>query len=913
MSSRLFPDSLTCQWHSLSIEDIEQILVSDFQQGLTPDEAAERQRQFGANQLEDRGGKSPWVRFLQQFNQPLLYILLLAGGIALFLQHWIDAGVIFAVVMINAIVGYIQESKAEKAIALLAASVRTEATVIRNSEKQTLPSEELVPGDLVQLGSGDKVPADLRLLKVKALQVDESSLTGESIPIAKATQPINRDNSLVERINMVYAGSIVTNGQGEGVVVAIGQATETGQISELVGQSETLTTPLMGKLEKFSWRLLYIILGLAAFTFAVGLGQQESWLSMFQASVALAVSGIPEELPPLVTIILAIGVSRMAARHAIIRKLPAVETLGSTTVICSDKTGTLTENKMTVSEIYADGRVYTVEGTGYATDGNILLQERPIDLTDAPGLVACLRNGSLCNDSRLELDKSLTVAGDPTEGALIVAAQKAGLEHASLEAEKPRLDSIPFESQYQYMATLHREGEGLSPVINSARSHLIYIKGAVEVLLPRCTRQLDALGEETYLNSVQIEQVAEEMANRGLRVLAFAQKQLSSARETLKREDVETEFTFIGLQGMSDPPRPEAIKAISNCQSAGIQVKMVTGDHGATAVAIALALHLKADEEMRVFTGKELEQMDDRNLNSAVESGTVFARVAPEQKLRLVKALQNQGEIVAMTGDGVNDAPALKQANIGIAMGQNGTEVAKEAADMILTDDNFASIEAAVEEGRTVYQNLQKAIAFVLPVNGGESLTILAGVWLGTALPILPLQILWINMISSSALSIPLAFEPQPQGVMQQPPYNPNRSLLSGSILRRIGFISLLNWAITFGIFEWMVNSTTSESLARTMAVQSLVAAEIFYLLSISQFIPSLWLNLRHKSHSIAYGSTIGIACIFILQVLFSQWQVMNLLFDTVPLTLNQSWICLGAGLPAVIVGSILKRFDPLQ
>ena len=913
MSSRLFSDSLTCQWHSLSLEDIEQILVSDFQQGLTQDEAAERQRQFGANQLNYRGGKSPWVRFLQQFNQPLLYILLLAGGIALFLQHWIDAGVILAVVMINALVGYIQESKAEKAIALLAASVRTEATVIRDSEKQTLPSEELVPGDLVKLGSGDKVPADLRLLKVKALQVDESSLTGESIPIAKGTEPINRDKSLFERINMVYAGSIVTAGQGEGVVVAIGQGTETGRISELVGQSETLKTPLIGKLEKFSWRLLYIILGLAAFTFAVGLGQEQSWLSMFQASVALAVSGIPEELPPLVTIILAIGVSRMAARHAIIRKLAAVETLGSTTVICSDKTGTLTENKMTVSEIYADGRLYTVEGTGYTTDGNILLQERPIDLTDAPGLLACLRNGSLCNDSRLELDESLTVAGDPTEGALIVAAQKAGLEQASLEAERPRLDSLPFESQYQYMVTLHRERKGISPVISSARSHLIYIKGAVEALLPRCARQLDAKGEETYLNQAEIEQVAEEMANRGLRVLAFAQKQLSSARETLEREDVDTELTFIGLQGMSDPPRPEAIKAISNCQSAGIQVKMVTGDHGATAVAIALALHLKADEEIRVFTGKELEQMGDRNLTSAVESGTVFARVAPEQKLRLVKALQNQGEIVAMTGDGVNDAPALKQADIGIAMGQNGTEVAKEAADMILTDDNFASIEAAVEEGRTVYQNLQKAISFILPVNGGESLTILAGVWLGTALPILPLQILWINMISSSALSIPLAFEPQPPGVMQQPPYNPNRSLLSGSILRRIGLISLLNWAITFGIFEWMVNSSQSESLARTMAVQSLVAAEIFYLLSISQFIPSLWLNLRHKSQSIAYGSTIGIGCIFILQVLFSQWPVMNRLFETVPLTLNQSWICLGAGLPAVIVGSILKRFDPLQ
>ena len=912
MSSRLSQDSLARQWHSLSIEEIEQILGSDLQRGLTHDEAAERRKQFGANQLSHREARSPWVRFLQQFNQPLLYILLLAGALALFLQDWIDAGVIFAVVSINAIIGYIQESKAEKAIAALAASITTETTAIRNGEEQILPSDELVPGDLVQLNSGDKVPADLRLSEVNSLQVDESALTGESVPVDKATQPIDGDTPLADRVNMVYAGTMVTAGQGQGMVVAIGEGTETGRISELVEQSETLTTPLMRKLEKFSWRLLYIILGLAAFTLAVGLGQGQSWVAMFKAAVALAVSGIPEELPPLVTIILAIGVSRMAARHAIIRKLPAVETLGSTTVICSDKTGTLTENEMTVEAIYADGREYTVEGTGYTTDGNILLHHRPVDLAEAPGLDACLRNGLLCNDSRLEAGEPFTVVGDPTEGALIVAARKVGWDCSSLNAEMPRLDSIPFESQHQYMATLHRESERPPSAASPAPSHIIYLKGSVEAVLQRCDRQLDATGEETPLSQEQIHQVADEMANRGLRVLAFAQKRVSSSQVTLQPEDVETGLTFIGLQGMIDPPRPEAIDAVDNCKSAGIQVKMITGDHGSTAAAIARAMHLKAGEQLQVFTGQDLESMGDGDLADAVGAGTVFARVVPKQKLRLVRALQNKGEIVAMTGDGVNDAPALKQADIGIAMGQAGTEVAKEAADMILTDDNFASIEAAVEEGRTVYQNLRKAIAFFLPVNGGESLTILASVWLGTVLPILPVQILWINMVSSSALSVPLSFEPQPEGLMQQPPHNPNHPLLSGSILRRIGIISLLNWAITFGVFEWTLDSTNNESLARTMAVQALVAAEIFYLLSISQFIPSLWLKLRHKSPSIAYAPTIGIACVFWLQVLFSQWPVMNLLFDTVSLTLSQSLICLGAGLPAAILGSILRRFDPL-
>ncbi len=909
---KLVRTSLEYQWHSLSVGEVTQILTSDVEQGLTSDEAARRREKFGVNQLTLRQSKNPYQLFLQQFNQPLLYILLLAGVITLLLQDWLDAGVIFAVVLINAIVGYIQEFKAENALAALAASIATVVTAIRQGKEQTLDSEALVPGDLVKLNTGDKVGADLRLIEVNNLQTDESALTGESVPVDKTTEVIDAATPLADRQNMAYAGTVIIAGQGTGLVVAIAEAMETGRISQLVAQGTSLKTPLTRKLEQFSWRLLYIILGLAAFTFAVGLSQERSWLPMFQAAVALAVSGIPEELPSLVTITLAIGVSRMAARHAIIRNLPTVETLGSATVICADKTGTLTENQMTVKEIYAGGKLYQVEGTGYSCTGQILHQHQPLDLESELTLNACLRNGLLCNDSYLETAAGqFTVAGDPTEGALIVAATKGGLPAPILTKTMPRLDAIPFDSQFQYMATLH-EQKNKHHNVNSG--NITYVKGAVETILARCDRQLVNTATES-LPRARIHQLAEDMGKRGLRVIAFAQKQVAASQQTIEREDIATGLVFVGLQGMIDPPRPEAIAAVANCLAAGIKVKMITGDHATTACAIARMLNLNPKGEIIAFTGKELQLMSDRDLTTAVQEGVVFARVAPEQKLRLVNALQSQAEIVAMTGDGVNDAPALKQADIGIAMGKAGTEVAKESADMILTDDNFAAIEAAVEEGRTVYHNLQKAIAFVLPVNGGEALTILASVLLGTALPILPLQILWLNMVSSSALSIPLAFDHQTQDVMAQPPRHPQQPLLSSSILRRILVISLLNWAITFGIFEWVMYTTANEVLARTMAVQALVAAEIFYLLSISQLLPSIWTRLRQgkksASQAIAYPSAIGIACVVILQILFSQWSILNSLFDTMPLNFTQGLICIVVGLPAVFLGSLFRRFDP--
>ncbi|HYX15635.1 MAG TPA: cation-transporting P-type ATPase [Nostoc sp.] len=901
-------DLLNYEWHTLAEQEVVQTLGSHSQAGLSHEEATTRHQQMGANQLTSKGGKSPLLKFLEQFNQPLLYILLTAGVVTLLLQDWIDAGVIFAVTLINVIIGYIQESKAEGAIAALSKAVTTEATVIRNGQKTRLASTELVVGDLVLLASGDKVPADLRLLSVRGLQVDESALTGESVPVEKATASLAVETPLAERSNMAYAGSFVTFGQGEGIVVAIADATETGRISQLIESSTNLKTPLTRNIDKFSKTLLYVILGLAALTFAVGLGQGESWIDVFKATVALVVSAIPEGLPAIVTVTLAIGVSRMARRNAIIRKLPAVETLGSTTVICSDKTGTLTENQMTVQKIYAGGQHYTASGIGYAPDGEILMNQQPVDF-NADGQVAVwesLEAGLLCNDSHIEWqDRRWNLVGTPTEGALITAANKAGLTQENLEQELPRIDTIPFESQFQYMATLHE--------LDAKRGlNVIYLKGSVETILQRCDYMLDAQGQQAALNPATVEQEVARMAKQGLRVLAFARKEVTSNKRSLERHDIDRGLVFLGLQGIIDPPRSEAIAAVNACQSAGIKVKMITGDHALTAAAIARQMGICSAEE-QVFTGQQLTRMDEKEFAQAAEQGMVFARVAPEQKLRLVKALQLRGEIVAMTGDGVNDAPALKQADIGVAMGIAGAEVAKESADMLLTDDNFASIEAAVEEGRGVYGNLRKAIAFLLPINVGESMTILIAILLATVLPILPIQILWLNMVSSVGLIAPLAFEPKSGQLMQQPPRNPREKLLSGSLLQRILAISVFNWVVIFGVFQWIFQTTDNEALARTMAINGLVAAEVFYLLSITQFLPSLVARIQGKRTRVAYAPAIGIVVVVFLQCLFSQWSIMNQFFDTTPLTFTQALICIAVGLPMVLIALILQRFDPLN
>ncbi|NJM76966.1 MAG: cation-transporting P-type ATPase [Acaryochloridaceae cyanobacterium RU_4_10] len=892
------------EWYSLPIAEAAQRLKSNLETGLTSTEVDRRQTQFGPNELVGKPGKSAWMRFLLQFNQPLLYILLAAGVVTAFLQEWVDSAVIFGVTLLNAIIGFVQESKAEDAIAALAESVNTEATVIREGQTTRISSNQVVAGDLVLLAAGDKVPADLRLVEASNLTLDESGLTGESVPVEKDPQPLALETALADRTNMAYAGSLVASGQGQGLVVAIASETETGRISQMMEQSIDTETPITRKINKFSQKLLYVILGVAALVFVVGLSRTGSWVDVFTTTVAFAVAAIPEGLPAIVTITLAIGVSRLARRNAIMRKLAAVETLGSTTVICSDKTGTLTENQMTVQGIYAGNQRYSVTGTGYDPEGEILLDDRPIDLANAPVLEDCLRAGLLCNDSHLqEQDGQYAIVGDPTEGALVVVAQKAGLTRQNVEREMPRLSVIPFDSQFQYMATLHQTHTG----------NTVYVKGSMESILKRCDRKANAQGQLEPLDRPQIEHRAEAVAKQGLRILAFAKKIVPVGQQSLDRSDLDRGLVLLGLQGMIDPPRSAAISAIRACQSAGIQVKMITGDHPLTATAIARRMKLSKGDEVRSFTGQELSRMNEQELAQAAESGVVFARVAPEQKLRLVKALQSQGEIVAMTGDGVNDAPALKQADLGIAMGITGTEVAKEAASTILTDDNFASIEAAVEEGRTVYQNLIKAIGFTLPTNGGEGLIVFVGVLSGTVLPILPLQVLWVNMVSSITLTAPLAFEPKSKNVMQLPPRNPNEPLLTPRLVRRILIISLFNLIAVFGTFLWARQTTGNVALARTMAVDTLISAEAFYLLSISQFIPSVFAKLRYRSRRIAYAPAIGIIAIVILQTLFSQWSVMNQLFQTVPVSVTQEAIGIGASLPVIVIVLLLERFDPLR
>ncbi|MDB9528668.1 cation-transporting P-type ATPase [Oscillatoria sp. CS-180] len=894
--------------HHLSTQEVLGYFTSDAEAGLSAEDVANRYEKYGLNELTFKPGKPAWLRFLLQFNQPLLYILLFAGAVKALLGSWTNAGVIWGVTVINAVIGYIQEAKAEGAIASLSKAVTTEASVLRDGQPLRIPSQELVPGDVVLLASGDKVPADLRLLKVRNLQVDESALTGEAVPVEKSVQPLPPDTPLAERHNMAYAGSFVTFGQGTGLVVATANATEMGQISQSMERQVPLMTPLTRKFAKFSRILLYAILTLATLTFVVGLGQGGELLYMFEAAIALAVSAIPEGLPAVVTVTLAIGVNRMASRHAIIRKLPAVEALGSATVICSDKTGTLTENQMTVQAIYAGEQHYTVSGGGYSAKGEIRLgTDTPSsDLVEydwPPALRDCLVAGMLCNDSQLkQTGEDWSVVGDPTEGALITSAAKAGFSQAGLAATQPRLDAIPFESEYQYMATLH-----------DGSPRTIYIKGSVEALLQRCSQMIDQGGQAIAIQPEAIEKTVDSMAAQGLRVLAFAKKEVGSHQHSVDHDDIEAGLIFLGLQGMIDPPRPEAIAAVHACQAAGIRVKMITGDHIATAQAIAQRMGIQASSDVTAFEGRQLAQMESRQLAQATEDGAVFARVAPAQKLQLVEALQSKGDIVAMTGDGVNDAPALKQADIGIAMGKGGTEVARESADMLLTDDNFASIEAAVEEGRTVYQNLRKAIAFLLPVNGGESMTIFISALLARELPILSLQVLWLNMINSITMTVPLAFEAKSPGIMQTAPRNPNEPLITKTLLRRILAVSLFNWILIFGIFEWAKFTTGDIPTARTMAIQALVAARVVYLLSISQLGRSLVAYLLGRTSRITNAPYIvlGIVVAMILQILFSQWGLMNILFETAPLTWNQWLVCLIPMLPMVPWAIFANRIDP--
>lgn len=864
--------------HHLPAHEIVLLLETDVAMGLTSDEAARRLERFGPNLLPKFRRHGPLIRFLLQFHHPLIYVLLAATAVTASLGEWVDAGVIFGVVLVNAVVGFIQESRAEAALESLAAMMKTEAVVRRDGGKLRIASADIVPGDVVLLESGDKVPADLRLTRIRELRVDESALTGESLPVEKADQVLPPETVVGDRKNMAFSGTFVTYGQGAGVVVSTGTETELGRIHQLMGETAQLATPLTDKLASFSKVLTVAILGLAAVTFALGIWRGQPATEIFMAAVALAVGAIPEGLPAAVTITLAIGVGRMARRNAIIRKLPAVETLGSTTVICSDKTGTLTKNEMTVQAILAGDQIFDVEGAGYEPTGAIHADGAEVAIDANPALRECLLAGALCNDAQLvQHDGRWTIVGDPTEGALLVAARKGGIDVDRIGSDCVRVDVIPFESERQFMATLHR--------LESDRDGTIYLKGAVERVLRLCDQMVAADGSDQRIDPQRVLACTSAFAGRGLRVLAVARKPLRADTTILADREVEGGFSFLGLQAMMDPPRPEAIAAVRACQQAGIAVKMITGDHAVTARAIAAQIGLNGRKhpengELVAMAGQELAATAQEQLPEAADRTAVFARVSPEQKLRLVEALQARAHVVAMTGDGVNDAPALKQANIGVAMGRGGTEVAKEAADMVLTDDNFASIEAAVEEGRCVFDNLTKFIVWTLPTNMGEGLVLLTAIALGTVLPILPVQILWINMTTAVALGLMLAFEPKEPGIMARSPRDPGQPILTGVLIERIVMVSLLMLAGAYGVFLWELERTASVVAARTAAVNVFVMVELFYLFNCR----SLERTMFHVGLFSNPWIWRGIAAMTGLQLMLTYSSSMNRLFHTAPI-----------------------------
>ncbi|MBN1141408.1 MAG: cation-transporting P-type ATPase [Deltaproteobacteria bacterium] len=865
LKERKFP------WHLLETGEALARLNSS-SEGLTPEQARERLAEHGPNRLPPPPRRSPLLRFLLQFHNLLIYVLLVAAIVAGLLGHWLDAAVILGVVVVNAAIGFLQEGKAEKALESIRAMLSLHAFVRRGGRREEIAAEEVVPGDIVLLQAGDKVPADLRLLHVKELRIDEAILTGESEPVAKDVAPVVEEAPLGDRLCLAFSGTVVTYGQGTGVVVETGRTTEIGRISEMLKEVETLTTPLLRAMDRFARFLTLAILFFAAVTFAFGfLMRGYSPTEMFLAAVSLIVAAIPEGLPAIVTITLAIGVQRMAQRNAIVRRLPAVETLGSVTVICSDKTGTLTRNEMTVRSVVTAGRRYEVGGAGYDPHGAFLLEGEDVPPEQDAILAAMGRVAVLCNDSVLaHSGGQWLVQGDPTEGALLAWGRKMGLDPEEEGKETPRVDSIPFESEHRFMATLHHDHEGHS---------FICLKGAPERLLDMCARQRGLSGDQD-LDRPYWERRAADLAERGERLLGAAFMRVAGQKQQLSFQDVASGLTLLGLFGITDPPRGEAIAAVKACRSAGIQVKMITGDHAKTAQAIGSQMGI--GNRRRVVTGSELEDVGEEELREWAAEVDIFARASPEHKLRLVQALQARGEVVAMTGDGVNDAPALKRADIGVAMGVKGTEVAKEAAEMVLADDNFASIANAVEEGRTVYDNIKKAILFILPTNGGEALMILAAVLMGRSLPITPVQILWINMITAVTLALSLAFEPPEADIMRRLPRDPREPILTPFLLWRIGYVSLILVIGTFGLFFWERSVGTGLEMARTVAVNTLVLFEVYYLL-----------NTRYIHRNVLSREGLGgnryvlgaIALVIFFQLLFTYAPPFQLLFHTEAMT----------------------------
>ncbi|MCP3055574.1 cation-transporting P-type ATPase [Aurantimonas marianensis] len=883
----------TIVWHALDpAAALERAAAQP--EGLTAAEAAARLERYGPNALPEAPRRGPLARFLAQFNNLLIYVLIASGVVTALLGHWTDTLVIFAVVILNAVIGFWQEGRAEDSLAAVRSMLSAQASVLRDGERAALSAAELVPGDVVLIEAGDRVPADLRLLETRGLRAQEAALTGESVPVVKETAPVADHAALGDRTSMAFSGTLVTSGRGKGLVVATGVHAEIGRIGTMLESIEEITTPLLKQIDRFARWLTAVILAAsgAVFAFAVlarGYAPEDAFLVM----VGMAVAAIPEGLPAVLTITLALGVQRMARRQAIIRKLPAVETLGAVSVICTDKTGTLTRNEMVVRTVVieAAGEAIAVTGDGYAPDGELRATGARSTVDQADTLRHFARAALLCNDAQLHRggDGAWSVAGDPMEGALLALAHKTGLDPIIERARHRRLDDIPFDAAHRFMATLNQDGEG---------GNTIYLKGAPDHVITRCADQVAVDGLVRLDAEAWLERI-DALAREGQRVLAFAVKSVGD-RATLSMNDVAEGFTLLGIAGFIDPPRAEAIEAVADCARAGIDVKMITGDHAVTALAIAGQLGLKTRNG--VLTGNEIEAMDDGELRGRVADVDVFARAAPEHKLRLVEALQADGKVVAMTGDGVNDAPALKRADVGVAMGIKGTEAAKEAARVVLADDNFASIVAAVREGRTIYDNIRKVIAWTLPTNGGESLVIVGAILLGFVLPVSPVQILWINMVTAVALGLTLSFEPAEPSVMERRPRPGNVSLLDMEMVWRIVLVSVLFAVAVFVLFFWSIERGDELAYARTLVVNLIVVMEIFYLFSVR------YLHLTSLTLTGVVGTRavlIGVGLTVILQLVFTYAPFMQVVFETRPVAFVDGAIVvgIGVGLLAVLEG----------
>jgi magnesium-transporting ATPase (P-type) len=871
-------------WHSLDTDEVLRALESDAHRGLSGAEARRRLDQHGPNRLREEARESALVRFLKQFHNILIYILLAAALLTALPGEWIDTGVILAVVLVNALIGFVQEGKAEAALEGIRRMLSLEATVIREGRRRRVPAEALVPGDLVLLEGGDRVPADLRLLAARNARVEEAALTGESVPVEKSPEPVLAETVLGDRRNMAFSGTLVAAGHLRGVVVATGAATEIGRIGEMVSRVERLTTPLLERIGRFGTQLSVAILSLAAALFVVGwVARDYPLAALFMIVVSFAVAAIPEGLPAILTITLALGVQRMARRNAIVRRLPAVETLGSVTTICSDKTGTLTRNEMTAARVITASHVFHVTGSGYAPEGRFELDGRPVSPDEHPVLREIGRASLLCNDAGFSPDPATgarVLQGDPTEGALLVLGEKAGFGIEEETRAWPRLDVIPFESESRFMATLNADPQG---------KRWIFLKGAPERVLAMCERARAGDGD-LALDREAWRQRTDAVAGEGFRMLAVAVKAATRGHDRLATEDVQDGFTLLAVTGLIDPPRPEAIEAVDKCRSAGIRVKMITGDHALTARSIGAQMGI--GEGRNAITGQEIEAASDAELVDLAREHDVFARSSPEHKLRLVRALQARGEVAAMTGDGVNDAPALRQADIGVAMGIKGTEAAKSAAEMVLADDNFATIERAVEEGRTVYDNLKKTILFILPTNGAEALMVVSTVAFAfTELPITPVQILWVNMITAVTLALALAFEPPEPGIMDRPPRPRQEPILSGYLLWRIAFVAVIVAAASQFLFLRELGLGGSPEQARTVAVNTLVAGQLFYLFN-ARYLRESSLGVRRLSNNRV--ALIAVAVLLVVQACFTYVPLFQTWFGTAGLVpVHWVWVLL--------------------